>query len=166
MLFPLQVSPLLEESPFWVMWVYDARTVIRTLVALAIVSYSFFGFIFGNSAVRFFIAWTFITVAPFSGTSESGSWLNLNHLYLTSLSFCVILAATIRGTSNLLSRAGWRRFLPYGIAVYFVVLSLNLTYSLDDRHREQATSPRIEALHEWLQSRVGKAARTVFRSGP
>jgi len=148
MFFPLQTSPLLEESPFWVWWVYEARTVIRFLLTLAIISYSFFGFVFGNSAVRFFIAWTFITVLPFSGMPESGQWLNLNHLYLTSLGFCVILAAGTRGTSNLLQRAGWRRYIPYIVPLYFVVLSLTLTYKLDGQHRERARSPQIRQLQE------------------
>jgi hypothetical protein len=150
MFFPMQASPLLEESPFWVVWVYEARTVIRFAITLAIISYSFFGFVFGNSAVRFFIAWTFITVLPFSGMPASGQWLNLNHLYLTSLGFCVILAAGTRGTSNLLVRAGWRRFVPYLVPLYFVVLSLSLTFKLDQRHVEQSRSAQVAALQEWI----------------
>ncbi len=66
-------SPLLKNAPFWVEWAYEARTVIRTLLALAIVSYSFFGFVFGSRAIRFFIAWTFITVLPFTDQSDAGS---------------------------------------------------------------------------------------------
>ncbi|MFO7653347.1 MAG: hypothetical protein R6X25_05925 [Candidatus Krumholzibacteriia bacterium] len=154
MFFPLQTSSLLEDAPFWVSWLHTARSIIRVLITLAIISYSFFGFLFGNAAVRFFIAWTFITVLPFSGMPESGHWLNLTHLYVTSLGFCVILAAGVRGTSELLSRAGWRRLLPYLVPLYFVLLSLGLTYKLDERNRLQAESPTMEQLWSQLQSEI------------
>ena len=150
MFFPLQRSPLLEESPFWVIWIYEARMVIRFFLTLSILSFSFFGFVFGNRAVRFFIAWTFITLLPFTAVAENTSWLNLNHLYLTSLGFCVILAAGTRGTQRLLARRRWRRYIPYVVPLYFVVLVLVLTYKLDDRHRGIAERPHIQQLHEEL----------------
>jgi hypothetical protein len=150
MFFPLQTSPLVEEAPFWVGWIYAARTVIRFLLTLAIISYSFFGFVFGNSAVRFFVAWTFITVLPFSGVPESGTWLNLTHVYLTSLGFCVILAAGTRGSSQLLRHAGRRRFLPYVVPLYFVLLSLSITYRLDTRNRVRAQDPHLRELRQEL----------------
>jgi hypothetical protein len=121
MFFPMQQSPILENSPTWIIWFYEARTFIRIFLALSIISYSFFGFVFGSRAVRFFIAWTYITLLPFVGESTSGNWLNLSHLYLTSLGFCVILAAGASGTSGLISRHRWRRFLPYTLPLFFVM---------------------------------------------
>ena len=82
------------------------RTVIRFALTIAIVSYSFFGFVFGSRAIRFFIAWTYITLLPFTAHTAAGRWLNLNHLYLASLGFCVVIAAGVAGCSSLLARAG------------------------------------------------------------
>ena len=93
MFFPMQNTRLMDDVPFFVTWAFEARSIIRIFLTGAILSYSFFGFVFGSKAVRFFIAWTFITLLPFTGITATGSWLNLNHLYLTSLGFCVILAA-------------------------------------------------------------------------
>lgn len=150
MFFPMQASPILDEASPWVVWAFEARRVIRVLLTLSILSYSFFGFVFGNSAIRFFIAWTYITLLPFTGLSETGEWLNLNHLYLTSLGFCVVLAAGTRATSRLLAARRWRRFIPYVIPLYFVVLSMALTYKLDEQHYKRAALPETQALYERL----------------
>lgn len=141
MFFPLQRSPLLEQAPFWVTWAYEARTVIRTLLALAIISYSFFGFVFGSRAIRFFIAWTYITLLPFTGQPESGGWLNLSHLYLTSVGFCVVLAAGTVGTSGLLVARPNRRWVPFVVPLVFVLVSLGLSDRLISRSRTIAASP-------------------------
>lgn len=156
MFFPMQNSPILKEADAWVIWVYNWRTVIRLSLTLAILSYSFFGFVFGGSAVRFFIAWTYITLLPFTGLSASGGWLNLNHLYLTSLGFCVILAAGTRGTSRLLERRRWRRYIPYLVPVYFVVLALVLTFKLDTQHRRIAATDQIRQMHGELVDCCGR----------
>jgi len=150
MFFPMQQSPILENSPTWIIWFYEARTFIRIFLALSIISYSFFGFVFGSRAVRFFIAWTYITLLPFVGESISGNWLNLSHLYLTSLGFCVILAAGANGTSGLVSRHKWRRFLPYTLPLFFVMVSLGLSYRLDAGHRAQAESAEGKALRQGI----------------
>ncbi len=141
MFFPMQGSTLLDQAPFWVEWVFDARRVIRTALSLAIISYSFFGIVFGGRSIRFFIAWTYVSLLPFTALPAAGSWLNLSHLYLTSLGFCVILAAGTIGTSDLLVRRRWRRYVPYVVPLYFVVVSIFLTNYLDDRHRRLATQP-------------------------
>ena len=150
MFFPMQQSPILEESPFWVVWVYDGRTFIRILLTLSIISYSFFGFVFGSRAVRFFIAWTYITLLPFTSHSATGQWLNLSHLYLTSLGFCVILAAGANGTSGLLIRHRWRRYLPYAMPLIFVLISVGLSYRLDAGHKTRARSPEGQELREQI----------------
>ena len=150
MFFPIQHSPLLEQAPSWVVWVYEARQPIRFLLTLAIISYSFFGFVFGSRSTRFFIAWTYITLLPFTSHPERGSWLNLNHLYLTSVGFCIILAAGTTGTVRLLRRAGWRRFTPYLIPAAFVLISLGLTHRLYDQNLQKAASDKAVALRTEL----------------
>ena len=148
MFFPLQRSPLLETAPFWVEWLYYGRTVIRFALTIAIASYSFFGFVFGSRAIRFFIAWTYITLLPFTAHTEAGRWLNLNHLYLASLGFCVVIAAGAAGCSSLLARAGRRRFLPYLIPLALAVAAMGLTHQLDRRYKAGAALPEAQALRE------------------
>ncbi len=153
MFFPLQQSPILETAPKWIIWVYDARVVIRFALTISIISYSFFGFVFGSRAVRFFIAWTYITLLPFTSHTISGQWLNLSHLYLTSLGFCVILAAGATGTSNLLKRQKWRKFAPYVVPAYFVAISLGVSWQLDARNKRIAGSDEaIAARQEMVRS--------------
>ncbi len=138
MFFPLQQSPILETSPPWLLFMFHARTVIRIFLTLSIISYSFFGFVFGSKAIRFFIAWTFITLLPFTAHTNTGLWLNLSHLYLTSLGFCIILAAGVQGTSALLKAQRWARFTPYLVPLVFVLMSLGLTYKLDSSNKIRA----------------------------
>lgn len=143
MFFPMQNTRLMEEVPFFVNWMWEFKAIIRTFIALSIISYSFFGFIFGGKAVRFFITWTFLTLLPFTSIPESGGWLNLNHLYLTSIGFCVILAAGAFGTSGLLARHKFRRFVPFLIPLVFVVISLVLTAKFDERNKVRAQAPEV-----------------------
>jgi hypothetical protein len=150
MVFPIQQSIMLRDAPSWVMWAFEVRYLVRGLVALSIVSFSFFGFVFGNRAIRFFIAWTFITLLPFTGFTPNGNWLNLTHLYLTSIGFCVIMAAAAFGTGNLLVRGGWRRFLPYLLPAAYVVVSLAMTHELDQRNRWLASQPAFGEMVEYL----------------
>lgn len=148
MFFPLQKSPILSEANILIVWLSEARTYIRIALTLAIISYSFFGFVFGNKSIRFFIAWTYITLLPFSGQSANGDWLNLSHLYLTSLGFCVILATGTRGSYRLLRRAGNRRFIPYLVPLGFIIASVGLAHTLDQQHRHQAASEKAVAMRE------------------
>jgi hypothetical protein len=148
MVFPLQPSGMLEHANPFVRIVYDSRTVIRVLLTIAIISYSFFGFVFGNRAVRFFIAWTYIILLPFTGITVSGIWLNLKHLYLTSLGFCVILSAGAWGTSALLRVRKWRRLVPFLVPLAFVLLALSVTYQIDDQNRRRGQDPPIVDLRQ------------------
>jgi len=154
MFFPMQNTRLMETVPFFVTWAFEARFFIRVFLTLAIISYSLFGFVFGSKAVRFFIAWTFITLLPFTGITETGSWLNLNHLYLTSLGFCVILAAGASGTSGLLVRRRWRRFIPYLFPLVFVLVSLVLTSKFDQRNKSRARTPEVVKMREELDRMI------------
>ena len=165
MFFPLQQSPILTEANALVIGLFKARVFIRFFLALAIVSYSFFGFVFGNKAIRFFIAWTYITLLPFSGQTESGTWLNLSHLYLTSLGFCVVLAAGTRSTCRLLRRAGHRRFIPYLVPLAFVMASVGLAHLLNQQHVQSAHEPKAIAMREQMvQTCSRRPAR--FRDQP
>jgi hypothetical protein len=151
MFFPLQKSPMLESAPTIIVWLYYARTVIRFALTIAIVSYSFFGFVFGSRAIRFFIAWTYITLLPFTAHTADGKWLNLNHLYLASLGFCVVIAAGTVGCSSLLARAGRRRFVPYAAPAVMVAVALGLTYQLDYKYKARAASTPSEQLREQVR---------------
>jgi hypothetical protein len=148
MFFPLQQSPILATAPPFVVWIYHGRVVIRTLLTLSILSYSFFGFVFGSRAIRFFIAWTYITLLPFTSHTATGVWLNLSHLYLTSLGFCVILAAGAHGTAGLLRRRRWRRLAPYLVPAYFAAISLGLAWQLDAKNKGIARGDDAIALRE------------------
>lgn len=160
MFFPLQKSPILTDANDLVNWLYQSRTFIRVSLTLAIISYSFFGFVFGNKAIRFFIAWTYITLLPFCGSTAAGTWLNLSHLYLTSLGFCVILAAGTRGTSRLLRRAGNRRFIPYVVPLAFAIASVGLAHQLDQQHVRVAAQPQAVAMRqEMVKSCTRRPAR-------
>lgn len=156
MFFPLQHSPILLDANPLVTAAYKARTVIRVFLTLSIISYSFFGFVFGNKSVRFFIAWTFISLIPFTGDPSGSVWLNLSFLYLTSLGFCVILAAGASGTSALLAKRRWRQYVPYLVPLLFVVMSLTLAHQLDAHHRNLAQTPRATLMQKELQNSCSK----------
>ena len=72
MIFPIQESALLHKVNPAILLLYDARTYVRIFLTMAIISFSFFGIVFGSRPLRFFIAWTFITVLPFTGMTPSG----------------------------------------------------------------------------------------------
>ncbi len=150
MFFPMQQSPVLEHSSRLVLGIYEARTLIRTIVTLSVISYSFFGFVFGSKAVRFFIAWTYITLLPFTGVTTGGDWLNLTHLYLTSLGFCVILSAGTMGCMNLLKVRRWRKYAPFAVPALFISVAMLLTFKLDRQHRAFAESQRGQQWEQML----------------
>jgi len=148
MVFPLQESSLLRAAGDVVQTVFAARTLIRTLLVLAVLSFSFFGFVFGSRPLRFFIAWTYITLIPFSAQAPGADWLNLTHLYLASLGFCVVLASGAIGCANLLVAHRWRRLVPFVVPLLFVVTALSLNHLLDARNQQAARSPEIQTLRQ------------------
>ncbi|MCP4572916.1 MAG: hypothetical protein GY838_11235 [bacterium] len=166
MFFPLQSSALAEQLPFWIDWLYDARRVIRVFITMAVISYSFFGFVFGSRAIRFFIAFTYVTLLPFTAHSAGGAWLNLSHLYLTSLGFCVILAAGTVGTCNLLERRHWRRFAPYAVPLVFAVVSIIMTTWLDRRHRAIAARPEAVRMRAEMEATCLQIDQEPDRENP
>jgi hypothetical protein len=148
MVFPLQEGSVLRDAGPLLQFLHDIRMPIRFFVTLGIISLSFFGFVFGNRALRFFIAWTYIAIIPFSSQSPGTHWLNVTHLYLASPGFCLVLAAGALGCANLLRRFRWRRLVPFAAPLFFVLVAVSLTYRLDSRNRAAARSPEIEALRQ------------------
>lgn len=152
MVFPLQASPLISRANPVIGIVYELSPLIRWFTTLGIVSFTFFGIVFGSQAIRFFITWTFITVLPFtSGVSPSG-WLNLKYLYLVSLGYCVVLAAGTIGCSRLLAEHRWRRHIPYAVPICLALMSLLLTYELDGQNRRRTDDPAIVEIRARLEA--------------
>lgn len=146
MVFPIQTSHLVTDSGPVVRFVYNLATEIRILIFLCIVSYSIFGFIFGNRTIRFFIAWTYITVAPFCFFRFPADWLNIRYLYLVSVGFNMILASGTVIATRLLYQKAWRRFLPYLVPLYFVLLSQFIITLLDRNYEKLSNSRHLDAV--------------------
>jgi hypothetical protein len=104
-------------------------------------SYSFFGFIFGNRTIRFFIAWTYIMVVPFAFFQFPGDWLNIRHLYLVSVGFVSVISAGAVYCSRLISENRWRRLVPMVVPLAFILLSRFIVLQLDGSYRVKAASP-------------------------
>jgi hypothetical protein len=156
MVFPIQYSALVRDSGSAVRFVYQLATEIRILIFFCIISYSVFGFVFGNRVIRFFIAWTYITVAPFCFFRFPSDWLNIRYLYLVSVGFVMILAsATVLG-SRLLAHHRLRRFVPYTIPLFFVLLSHFVVLKLDGNYERMANSPRLDSLKEQLREALAQ----------
>ena len=160
MVFPMQVSDLLQSSHPVVRFVYDWRVPIRVLVSLAIVSFGFFGIIFGSRPLRFFISWTVITVIPFSVVDRSGDWLNLQYLYLSAAGFCVILSAGATGCYGLLQAHRWKRWLPWLAPAAFVFMTQVLNHELAQRNRISAERPAVRVLRGLLEYRIENRTET------
>jgi len=148
MVFPLQESTLLREAGDLVQLLFRIRVLIATLLTVYVISFSFFGFVFGSRPLRFFIAWTYITLIPLSAQGADADWLNITHLYLASLGFCVVLASGTVGCCSLLGIHRWRQLVPLLVPALFAITAVSLTYRLDSRNREAARSPEIQQLRE------------------
>ena len=144
MVFPIQSSTLVAESGPAIRLVYQIATQIRIVTFLCILSYSVFGFIFGNKVIRFFIAWTLITVTPFCFFKFPSDWLNIRFLYLVSVGFSMILASGTVLAARLLYQKAWRRYLPYVIPFFFVLLSQFVVVRLDRNYEHKADSPELQ----------------------
>ena len=142
MIFPIHTSYLVTQAGPVVRFIYRFATEIRILLALTVVSYSFFGFIFGNRTIRFFIAWTYIMVIPFAFFKFPGDWLNIRHLYLVSVGFVMIISAGAIYTSRLISHHRWRRFVPHIVPLFFIVLSQFIVTQLDRSYELKAKSKK------------------------
>lgn len=141
MMFPIHASNLVAEAGPAVRFIYRFATQIRILIALVVISYSFFGFMFGNQTIRFFIAWTYIMVLPFAFFQFPSDWLNIRDLYLVSVGFVMILASGAVYTSRLISHRHWRRFVPFAVLLFFILLSRFIVTELDHAYELRAASP-------------------------
>lgn len=153
MIFPIHTTNLVAEAGAAVRFVYSFATEIRILLALTILSYSIFGFIFGNRTIRFFIAWTYIMVLPFAFFQFPKDWLNIRHLYLVSVGFVVVISAGAVYCSRLISHHRWRRFVPMVVPLFFIILARFIVTQLDGSYERKAFDPRTMSYQEDL---VGK----------
>jgi hypothetical protein len=140
MVFPIHASRLVTEAGPVVQFVYGSATAIRIIIALTVLSYSFFGFIFGNHAIRFFIAWTYIVVLPFAFFQFPADWLNIRHLYMVSVGFVMVLSAGATYCSRLIRHHRWRRWVPFLVPVLFVALAHFIVVQLDRNYEAKAAS--------------------------
>ncbi len=138
MAFPVQHSELLTTASGFVRWLYAMAPTIRVLVGLTLLSYSIFGIIFGNRAIRFYIGWIYVMVVPFAVFHYPADWLNLRFLYLVSLGFCVLLTSGALYVSRLLAHRGARRYVPFVLPLFYVVLSVVLVTKLDTKNERLA----------------------------
>ena len=145
MVFPIHQSELLATAPPLVRAIYAMAPYIRVLVGIAILSYSLFGLVFGSRALRFYIAWMFAMVVPFAFFRYPADWLNLRFLYLVSVGFCVLLTTGTLYAFRLLAHRAWRRFVPFVIPVFYVLLSAALVRQLDHKNEQIARLPTTEA---------------------
>ncbi len=139
MIFPVHTSYLVSEAGPAVRFIYRFATEIRVLIALTVISYSIFGFIFGNRTIRFFIAWTYIMVLPFAFFQFPSDWLNIRHLYIASVGFVMIISAGAVYCSRLISHQLWRRFVPLLVPVFFIIMSRFIVIQLDRSYEIKAS---------------------------
>ncbi len=143
MVFPIHSSTLVADAGWAVRFIYEFATAFRILIFLCIVSYSVFGFLFGNRVLRFFIAWTYIMVTPFCFFRFPSDWLDIRFLYLVSVGFQMILASGTVLAARLLYQRAWRRRWPYAIPAVFVVLSYFVLQQLDGNYERKAAAPAL-----------------------
>jgi hypothetical protein len=111
------------------------------LAGLAILSYSLFGFVFGSRALRFYIAWMYVMIVPFTFMRFPADWLNLRFLYVVSLGFCVVLTTGTLYAVKLLSHRRWRRLVPLAIPASYVLLTAALVHALNVKNEQVARAP-------------------------
>jgi hypothetical protein len=161
MVFPIHSSTLVAEAGPVVRFIYEFATGIRMIIFLCIVSYSIFGFVFGNRVIRFFIAWTYIVVTPFCFFHFPADWLDIRFLYLVSVSFQMIVASGTVLAARLLYQRPWRRRLPYLIPLVFIALSYFVVRQLDFNYEAKAVSPQLDALKAQFYELYAERTATV-----
>lgn len=139
MFFPIHVSQLVETGNPAVRLIYAMAPILRIVIGLFAVSYAAFGFVFGNRTIRFFLAWTFISLLPYCVIQFPADWLNIRYLYQVAIGFCFIMSAGTVLSMDLLHRRRWRRFLPYLVPLLFVWLSAFIMRGLDRKYQSEAS---------------------------
>lgn len=158
MVFPIHTSHLVTQAGPIVRFVYRFATEIRIVIALTIISYSFFGFIFGNRTIRFFIAWTYIMVIPFAFFQFPHDWLNIRHLYLVSVGFVVVISAGAVFCSRLILHQKYRRFIPMIVPLFFIILSRFIIGQLDRSYELKAASPATAEMQRALAEKYDEVS--------
>lgn len=156
LVFPIHTSGLVRDSGPLVRFVYQMATEIRIVTFLCILSYSVFGFIFGNRAIRFFIAWTYIMVTPFCFFTFPKDWFNIRYLYLVSIGFVMILASGTTLAARLLYEKMWRRFIPYLVPLFFIFVSQFIIQTLDRNYEFKARAKNLDTYKEWFYAEYSK----------
>lgn len=131
--------------------IFALRGWIRPIVGTIIFAYAAYGFVFGNKTLRFFIAWTALTILPFCFFYTPGDWLNTKYLYLASAGFCLILATGSMKMVRVLVGRGWRQLVPMLIPVFFILLSAFIVRRLDQAYEGRARLPETQALKAKFQ---------------
>lgn len=162
MIFPIHTSHLVTASGKAVVLIYRLATEIRILIILTVFSYSFFGFVFGNRTIRFFITWTYIMILPFAFFKFPSDWLNIRHLYLVSIGFVVIISSGAVYCSRLVSHRKWRRFIPFVVPLAFILMAGFITAQLDKSYENKTTLPSAV---EYRESIAEKFPDVIVKNG-
>ncbi len=144
MVYPLHYSDVVEGSGF-LTFLFNWSSWIRPILGTVIFSYAAYGFVFGNTTLRFFIAWAFVTILPFCFFYTPGFWLNTKYLYLASAGFCLILATGTMKMFRVLVGRGARRLVPLLVPAYFIISSVFVVSTLDKAYEERARLPETQA---------------------
>jgi hypothetical protein len=151
MIFPIHTSHLVTQSGPLVVTIHRFATAIRLLIALTVISYSFFGFVFGNRTIRFFIAWTYIMVLPFSFFQFPSDWLNIRHLYLVSAGFTTVISAGAVYCSRLISHKRWFRLVPFSVPLLFVIMAFLIITQLNKSYDTKVDSPEAQRYRVFME---------------
>lgn len=152
MFFPVHVSRLIETGNPVLQAIYVASPVIRVLLGWGVISYGLFGFVFGNRPIRFFLAWTLISVLPYCVIQFPSDWLNIRYLYQVSIGFVFVLASGTVYSTDLLHRTRWQRWLPLIAPLLFILMSAYITRRLDTKYEIDAASAENRARLEQIVS--------------
>lgn len=143
MVYPIHYTELVEEGTM-ISRIYGWSGWIRPLTAVIIFSYAAYGFVFGNTTLRFFIAWMVLTILPFCFFYMPGDWINTKYLYLASAGFCLVIATGTMKMLRVLVGRGWRRLVPLAVPAWLVLLSFFLVLRLDKAYEERARLPETQ----------------------
>ena len=147
MVYPLHYNEFVEEHTLAAV-LYGWKWWIRPALGFFIFSYAAYGFVFGNTNLRFFIAWAFLTILPFCFFYTPGDWLNTKYLYVASGGFCLILATGTMKMYRVLRTRGWRKFVPMLVPALFMAASACLIFKLDKAYEARALLPENQELRE------------------
>jgi hypothetical protein len=145
MVYPIHYTELVQEHNLSAL-LYSWSPVIRPTLGIIIFAYCTYGFVFGNTSLRFFIAWTMLSIIPFCFFYMPGDWINTKYLYLASAGFCLILATGTMKMYGVLINRGWRKLIPLVIPMLFMILSVIIVDRLDKAYEKRSRLPHTKIL--------------------